>query len=61
MIDLYELKQLIAFADMGTLAKVAEEFHISNPSITRSMKHLEESFGVTLLLESWRWNTVEDS
>lgn len=50
MIDLYELKQLIAFADMGTLAKVAEEFHISNPSITRSMKHLEESFGVTLFV-----------
>lgn len=50
MVDLYELKQLIAFADMGTLAKVAEEFHISNPSITRSMKHLEESFGVTLFV-----------
>ncbi len=50
MIDLYELKQLIAFEDMGTLAKVAEEFHISNPSITRSMKHLEESFGVTLFV-----------
>lgn len=50
MIDLYELKQLIAFADMGTLARVAEEFHISNPSITRSMKHLEESFGVILFV-----------
>ena len=48
MIDLYELKQLIAFADLGTLTKVAEEFHVSNPSITRSMKQLEDEFGVSL-------------
>lgn len=27
MIDLYELRQLTAFADLGTLSKVAEEFH----------------------------------
>ncbi len=37
MIDLYELRQLTAFADLGTLSKVAEEFHISTPSVTRSM------------------------
>lgn len=48
MLDLYELKQFVAFADSGTLSKVAEKFHISTPSITRSMKHLEESFGVSL-------------
>ncbi len=50
MLDLYELKQLIAFAEYGTLSRVAEEFHISTPSITRSMQHLEESFGVTLFV-----------
>lgn len=48
MIDLYELSQLVSFADLGTLSRVAEEYHISAPSITRSMQHLEESFGVTL-------------
>ncbi len=48
MLDLDELKQFTAFADSGTLSRVAEEFHISTPSITRSMKHLEESFGVSL-------------
>lgn len=48
MLDIDELKQLIAFAELGTLSKVAEEFHISTPSITRSMQHLEECFGVTL-------------
>ena len=50
MLDLYELKQLVAFADLGTLSKVAEAFHISTPSITRSMQHLEESFGVPLFI-----------
>lgn len=50
MLNIEELKQLIAFAELGTLAKVAEEFHVSTPSITRSMKHLEESFGVTLFI-----------
>ena len=46
MLDLYELKQLSAFADLGTLARVAEEFHISTPSVTRSMHHVEEAFAV---------------
>ncbi len=48
MIDLYELKQLAAFADLGTLSRVAEEFHISTPSVTRAMQHLEQYFGVPL-------------
>ena len=48
MIDLYELSQLVAFADLGTLSRVAEEFHISTPSVTRSMQHLEDDFSVQL-------------
>ncbi len=52
MLDLNELKQLVAFADLGTLSKVAEEGHISTPSITRSMKNVEESFGVPLFTRS---------
>ena len=48
MIDLYELRQLVAFADLGTLSRVAEEFHISTPSVTRAMQHLEDAFGVPL-------------
>lgn len=48
MLDLNELQQLVAFADLGTLSKVAEESHISTPSITRSMKNIEDSFGVPL-------------
>ena len=40
MLDLYELEQFVAFAELGTLSRVAEKFHISTPSITRSMQHL---------------------
>ena len=48
MIDLYELIQLTAFAELGTLSRVAEKFHVSTPSVTRSMQHLEDDFGVPL-------------
>ncbi len=48
MLNLYELKQLVAFSDLGTLSRVAEEFHISTPSVTRAMQSLEDSFGVSL-------------
>lgn len=48
MLDLYELQQLVTFAELGTLSSVAEKFHISTPSVTRSMQHLEQVFGVTL-------------
>ena len=48
MLDLSELSQLVAFADLGTLSRVAEKLHISTPSVTRSMQHLEDGFGVPL-------------
>jgi DNA-binding transcriptional LysR family regulator len=44
----YELEQLVTFAEFGTLAKVAEKMNISQPTITRSMQHLEDDFGVPL-------------
>lgn len=48
MLNLLELEQLAAFADWGTLSKAAEVLHISQPTITRTMQHLEEEFGVSL-------------
>lgn len=57
MVDLYELKQLTAFADLGTLSRVAEAFHISTPSVTRSMQQLERYFGVPLF--RWGKNKIE--
>ena len=50
--NLYELKQFVAFADLGTLSQVAEAFHISTPSVTRSMQHLEDCFSVSLFTRS---------
>ena len=50
MLDLEALRQLVAFADLGTLSRVAEAVHISTPSITRSMQRLEEAFGVPLFV-----------
>lgn len=52
MFNLEELEQLVAFADEGTLSKAAEKLHISQPTITRTMKHLEEVFKVALFERS---------
>ncbi len=50
MLDLLELEQFVAFADLGTLSKAAEKLHISQPTITRTMKKVENDFGVPLFL-----------
>lgn len=34
MITYEEMKYLVAFADIGTLSEVAEQFNISQPTIT---------------------------
>lgn len=52
MLNLEELEQLVTFKELGTLSKVAEQFLISTPSLSRSMQHLEEDFGVTLFERS---------
>lgn len=48
MITYEEMQYLCAFAKSGTLSEVAEQFHISQPSVTRSMKRMEEQFAVPL-------------
>lgn len=48
MIELYLLEQLEAFARCGTLSGAAEELHISQPALTRSMKKIEADMGVAL-------------
>lgn len=52
MLNLEELKQLVLFAETGTLSGVAEKLHISTPSITRSMQNIEEAFGASLFCRS---------
>lgn len=52
MIDIYMLEQLKVFAEEGTLVKAAEVLNTSQPSLTRSMKRLEEELGVSVFTRS---------
>lgn len=61
MLDLNELEQLITFADTGTLSLTAEKLHISQPTITRTMQHLEEVFGVSLFERGKNKITLNDT
>lgn len=48
MIELYEMRQFVAFADTGTLSEAAEILHLSQPALSRNMKKLEDDLGVIL-------------
>lgn len=48
MIELFQLEQFTAVARCGTLSKAAEELHISQPVLSRTMQKLEEELKVQL-------------
>lgn len=48
LIETYLLEQFEAVARRGTLLAASEELHISQPSLSRSMKKLENELGVSL-------------
>lgn len=48
MIEIYLLEQFVAFAEKGSLLKASLELHLSQPALSRSMKKLEDEFGVLL-------------
>ena len=48
MFELYQLEQLLAVAEHGTLSNAAEQLHISQPALSRSMQRLEAELQVTL-------------
>lgn len=48
MIDLELLEELVAFQKYGTLSATAEHLMITQPSVTRGMKKLEQELGVEL-------------
>ena len=50
MIELEQLRQLVAFDEYGTLSKAAEALHISQPSLSRTMQTLEEELQASLFI-----------
>ena len=48
MLDLKNLEQFVTFAECGTLSHAAEKLHISQPTLTRTMRQVEEQFNLTL-------------
>jgi len=52
MIESYLLEQLLAFEKEGTLSKAAQHLHISQPSLSLSMKKLESIVGVPLFIRT---------
>ena len=48
MIENYLLEQFVAVARCGTLLGASDELHISQPSLSRSMRKIEDEFGVPL-------------
>ena len=52
MIETSLLEQLVAFYDLKTLSAAAEHLLTSQPALSRSMRKLEEEFGVTLFERS---------
>lgn len=52
MPEIYQLRQLAAFAEYGTLSEAAEKLYLSQPALSRNMRKLEEDFGVPLFIRS---------
>ncbi len=50
--ELYQLRQLAAFAEYGTLSEAAEKLYLSQPALSRNMCRLEEDIGVPLFIRS---------
>lgn len=50
--ELYQLRQLAAFAEYGTLSEAAEKLYLSQPALSRNMRRLEEDIGVPLFIRS---------
>lgn len=61
MVEIRLLEQLAAFAEYGTLSEAAERLHTSQPTLTRSMKQLEDELGVTLFVRSKNHLTLNET
>src|SRR5260370_17294098 len=46
--NLAHLKNFVAIADAGTMALTAKQLHVSQPTLSRQIRELEQSLGVRL-------------
>lgn len=51
MIDNKLLEYLIVFYKEGSLLKASEVLHLSEPSLSKAMKSLEDEIGLKILIE----------
>lgn len=61
MIEIFLLEQFVAFAKSGTLSRAAMDLHISQPALSRSMKKIEDEFGVSLFNREKSKITLNDT
>lgn len=52
LMELFDLEQLAAFKTYGTLSLAAQKLHLSQPTLTKTMKRLEEEFKVPLFVRT---------
>ncbi len=52
MVEIFLLEQFVSLAKNGSLTRAAEELHITQPALSRSMKKIEDAFGVSLFERS---------
>ncbi len=57
MLEIYQLEELIALADLGTISKAADRIGVSQPAMSRAMKNLEDELSVPLFKRGK--NTIE--
>ena len=55
------LRYLLAIAEYGSFTRAAEALHVSQPTLSQQIKHLEESLGVQLLDRSGRTVRLTDT
>lgn len=59
--ELFDLEQLVAFKKYGTLSHAAEMLHLAQPTLTKTMKRLEEEFNVELFIRTKNKLTLNEN
>lgn len=59
--ELFDLEQLVAFKKYGTLSYAAEMLHLAQPTLTKTMKRLEDEFNVELFIRTKNKLTLNEN